>query len=287
MKTVIVGVGLIGGSLARDMRQTGFSKEIIGVDQNEENQTDALRLGLVDRIEKFESAMKFAELVVLAIPVNGIVKILPKVLDLIPANAVVTDMGSTKKLICDSVRNHPKRKNFVAAHPMAGTENSGPRAALSGLFANKTSVICDVDESGVREVEAVKNLFESLQMRLVYMTSKDHDLHTAFVSHLSHISSFVLANTVLDKEKNDKAIFDLAGGGFESTVRLAKSSPEMWSPIFEQNRDFILVALSAYIDRLEKFKTAIEKNAFDETHQLMQEANEIRRVLSQMNVRKS
>jgi prephenate dehydrogenase len=285
MKTTVVGLGLIGGSLALDLRARGFASRIIGVDANAEHSATAMKLGLVDAVEGLEGAIGQSDLVILAVPVDFICGLLPQVLDLLPPHATVTDMGSTKGLICAAVAGHRNRAQFVPSHPMAGTENSGPTAAFSGLFDGKAAVICDSHESGAAHLKLIEQMFDALKMRRIYMTSREHDLHTAYVSHLSHISSFVLANTVLALEKNVNTIFDLAGGGFESTVRLAKSSPDMWAPIFEQNRGHVVAALASYIGHLQIFHQALVDQNVTATRQLMEDANGIRRVLVSMGAR--
>ena len=284
MKTCVVGLGLIGGSLALDIRARGFTREIVGVDLNPAHAKQAQELSIVDRTTSLSEAVAEADLIVLATPVNGIERLLPQVLDLIRDHATVTDMGSTKEAICRSVAQHPRRNHYVASHPMAGTENSGPSAAISGLFALKTAVICNRDQSGASHLKRVEDLYRCLDMRLVYMSDSEHDLHAAYVSHLSHISAFVLANTVLDKEKYvENTIFDLAGGGFESTVRLAKSSPEMWADIFNQNRANVLDALENYIAQLQNFRLSLQEQNPTQLKDLLVNANQIRAVLAQMN----
>ncbi len=280
---VIVGLGLIGGSVALDLKRRGFAAHIVGVDSNEGHCAQALELGLVDEILPLERALNNAELVILAIPVNAIAGILPGILDKIPEKCSITDMGSTKQSICLAAASHPKRGQYVASHPMAGTENSGPGAALYDLFNGKVAVICDEAASAPLHLQRVESMYKVLGMRLLRMGSAEHDLHAAYVSHLSHITSFVLANTVLAKEQNANTIFDLAGGGFESTVRLAKSSPEMWAPIFEQNRENIIHALESYIEHFQKFHRTLVQQASDETRGLMADANRIRRVLTKMD----
>lgn len=287
MKVTIVGLGLIGGSAAIDMRAEGFANFIAGVDQNEEHSQLARNRGFCDIIQPLEEALKSAELVILAVPVDVIKKMLPHVLDKIDPTATVTDMGSTKEMICNQIKNHPRRHQYVASHPMAGTEYSGPLAAIRGLFSGRTTVICEAELSGAPDLRRIDALYDALGMRKVYMTPKEHDLQTAYISHLSHISSFVLANTVLDKERNVRTIFDLAGGGFESTVRLAKSSPDMWKPIFEQNREHVLAAVNAYMIHLEKFRLSLEENQLDVAYGLMFEANSIKRVLQTLSQRRS
>ena len=282
MKLAVVGLGLIGGSMALDLKARNFVSEVLGVDQNEVHTKEALKLGLVDRITTLEEACKEADLIILATPVNVLSSLLPKVLDLIQPYGTVTDVGSTKAKITVSIKNHPKRKQFVPSHPMAGTEFSGPQAAHLGLFKDKATIICDSNDSGAEHLQKVIEMYQQLEMRVLYMNSKEHDLHAAYVSHLSHISSFVLANTVLDKEKNVNAIFDLASAGFESTVRLAKSSPDMWAPIFEQNHDHIVEALGAYIDHLKTFQQTLVAKDYTSTKALMTQSNEIKRVLEKI-----
>jgi prephenate dehydrogenase len=226
-----------------------------------------------------EEAVSDTDLVVLATSVNVLLKQLPQVLDLIKPYTVVMDFGSTKELICQTVENHPKRGQFVASHPIAGTENSGPDAAFPGLLKKKIMIICDKEKSTKQALETVVSLMKHCEMRLSYMNSAEHDRHLAYVSHLSHISSFALGITVLDKEKDEKSIFEMAGSGFSSTVRLAKSSPEMWGPIFTQNKENISAALGAYIRRLQIFKDIIDSSDESKSKELMQHANEIRRVL--------
>ena len=285
MKLAVVGLGLIGGSMALELKQKGFVNEVLGVDANPQHQKQALELKLVDRILSLADACKETDLVILATPVSVISKLLPAVLDQLKSGAVLTDVGSTKGAMIEAVQNHPKKKSYVPSHPMAGTEFSGPEAAHLGLFQGKAAVICDREQCDPEATEKIEALYEALQMRLIFMGSKEHDLHAAYVSHLSHISSFVLANTVLDKEKDQDAIFNLASGGFESTVRLAKSSPEMWAPIFEQNQTNITEALGEYIERLKGFHQNLVQKNFEGTKTAMKQANEIKRVLVQIGNR--
>ena len=282
MNIAIIGLGLIGGSIALDLQKRGFANKIIGVENNTDNAKKAVELGLVNKISDMDNAIRESELIILAIPVDSIIKLLPEILSKIHKNAVLTDVGSTKKDICKIIENHPYRSRFVASHPMAGTENSGPEAAIKDLFNDKTCIICDKNKSDESAVRIIEKMYKILGMRIVYMNSDDHDLHAAFVSHLSHITSFALANAVLEKEKDRKTIFDLAGGGFESTARLAKSSPDMWSPIFSQNKDNICEALDLYIKHINLFKKHISENNTAEFKSLMNNANAIRRVL--MNI---
>jgi len=279
MKTTIIGLGLIGGSMAIDLRKAGVATELIGVDRNAANGERAVERGLVDRIESDDKAISHADLVIVAIPVNAMTQLLPSMLDNVKAGAVVIDAGSTKSSIAKAVAHHPKREQFVAAHPIAGTENSGPDAAFSGLFRNKTNIVCERDKSSEFALTVAMRVFDALGLNTIFMEAEEHDKHVAYVSHLSHVSSFLLGQTVLDIEKDEKNIFALAGSGFASTVRLAKSSPEMWAPIFEQNLEYLSQALSEYIMHLQKFHYHLMKRDTKELHRIMSGANEIRRVL--------
>ena len=279
MKQVsIIGVGLIGGSFALDLRHHIPEVCITGIDHNETHLTEALALGIVDQTGDLNTLVT-ADLVVLAIPVNSALKVLPKVLDLISDQAVVIDMGSTKEAICRVVSTHPRRGQFLATHPIAGTEFSGPSAAIQGLFKNKTNIICEVEKTLPALGEAVITVFKTMGMHLRFMAVNDHDKHIAYVSHLSHISSFMLGKTVIEKEKNERNIFDMAGSGFESTVRLAKSSPDMWTPIFEQNKINVIETLTEYIQNLNQFKAYMEKDDFEAVHNEMKNTNYIKQIL--------
>ncbi len=279
MKITIVGLGLIGGSMARDLRKAGFADEIIGVDNNAVNLARALELGLADRGASLEEGVQEADIVLLAIPVDKIVSVLPVILDCIDPAASVTDVGSTKQLICKAVDNHPRRGNYVPAHPMSGTENSGPDAAVEGLFEGKICIICDQEKSKPQHIALVEKMYHAMGMDIAYMSSDEQDHTTAHVSHLPHITAFALANAVL--ASNDRnIIFDLASGGFRSTARLAKSSPEMWGPIFKQNQGYVVESLDLFIKHLEEFKQSLISK--DDTHmyELMQNANRIREILN-------
>ncbi len=279
MKLTVLGLGLIGGSMAIDLRKSRFATELNGIDSRPEHAAEAVRLGIVDRTTDFESGVKEADLVLLALPVDQIILLLPRVLELISPSSTVVDVGSTKRQIVAEVAGHPLRGNFVATHPMAGTENSGPGAAIPKLFAGKLTIICDHEQSRPQHLALVEKMYQSLGMSTAYMSSDEQDHTTAFVSHLPHAAAFALANAVLAKEERN-IIFDLASGGFNSTVRLAKSAPEMWAPIFRQNRDYVVEAVTAYIHHLKEFKEALKQD--DETHllNLIHEANKIRTVLS-------
>ncbi len=282
MKVTVIGLGLIGGSMAKDLKKSGFATEIIGVDANPGHLKEALKRGIADRTCSMEEAIICADLLLLAIPVDNIARILPRVLDLITPSTTVTDVGSTKKVICDTVVDHPNRGNYVPSHPMSGTENSGPQAAVNGLFEGKISIICDHEKSGPQHLALVEKMYQSLGMLIAYMTADEQDHSTAFVSHLPHATSFALANAVLDHEER-KIIFDLASGGFRSAVRLAKSSPEMWNPIFKQNRVYLVEALEVYIKHLQEMKEGIRDEDEKQTEKLMRNANRIRGVLDQKN----
>lgn len=287
MRTTIIGLGLIGGSIAIDLRKAGIATTLVGVDHNAEHAAQAIALGLVDQVESLEKAVASAELVIVAIPVNALSKVLPAVLDLVSPSAVVIDTGSTKGLICKAISDHARRGAFVAAHPIAGTENSGPEAAFSGLFLNKTNIICEAEKSSPAARTVAENVFGALGMNTIYMEAEEHDKHVAYVSHLSHVSSFLLGQTVLDIEKDEKNIFALAGSGFASTVRLAKSSPDMWAPIFEQNLDYLSQALQEYIMHLQRFHYLLLKRDTNELRQVMTKANEIRRVLEGIELKQT
>jgi prephenate dehydrogenase len=287
MKVTVIGLGLIGGSIALDLRKTGVATELVGIDQNSDNAAKAVKLGLVDKILSEEKAIQQADLLVIAIPVNAVCQLLPSILDTIHKGAVVIDAGSTKGMICKTVANHPQRSQFVAAHPIAGTENSGPDAAFHGLFRNKTNIICEKEKSSDAALALAERVFTALGMNTIFMEAEEHDKHVAYVSHLSHVSSFLLGQTVLDIEKDEKNIFALAGSGFASTVRLAKSSPDMWAPIFEQNLEYLSQALLEYIMHLQRFHYHLLKKDTDELRRIMSKSNEIRRVLEGIELKAS
>lgn len=278
MTITIIGVGLIGGSMAISLREQKIATTIIGVDNNEANLVRAKELGLIDTSMPLEEAFAQSQLVILAIPVDGVLRLLPQLLDK-ATKQVIMDVGSTKEKILALVKDHPNRGRYVAAHPMAGTEYSGPDAAIPNLFLQKTMVLCDVKHSDEDAVEMAEDLVDRLQMRLVYMNAEEHDLHTAYVSHISHITSFALALTVLQKEREAGRIFELASGGFESTVRLAKSSPDMWVPIFKHNRNNVLDVLDEHIHQLQSMKALLENEDYDSFYKAIQRANKIKKIL--------
>jgi prephenate dehydrogenase len=278
MTVTIIGVGLIGGSLAIALREKGIANYIIGVDNNIKHAETALKMKLVDEIKSLEDAISDSELIILAIPVDAGEKVLPNVLDVIK-NQTVIDVGSTKERIINAVKNHPRRAQFVATHPMWGTEYSGPEAAVQNAFVNKAVVICNKNEIDDAAHNLISEMYKKLGMHVIYMNATDHDLHAAYISHISHITSFALANTVLEKEKEEDTIFELASGGFESTVRLAKSNPEMWVPIFMQNKENILDVLNEHITQLRKFKSCLEKENVQYLGELIRHANAIGKII--------
>lgn len=285
MRISIVGIGLVGGSFALAVREKYPKAYFIGVDASPVHGKLALAKGIVDSLLPLAEAVAQSDLVVLATPVNVILDLLPVVLDQLPADGTVIDLGSTKGLICDLADQHPKRVQFVAVHPMAGTENSGPGAAFRELLPGKNLIICDRAKSQPNSLKLTEALFLDIGMKLFYMTPQEHDLHLAYVSHLSHISAFALGLTVLEKEKDEQAIFDMASTGFGSTVRLAKSSPQMWAPIFDQNRQNVSQALADYIDFLQQFKAVIDEGNVASSLDFMVRANVIRRVLEGIDKR--
>ena len=274
----IIGIGLIGGSMAIALKQNGFAVKVIGVDENPLHCNEALHLKLVDEVLDPEAAMQEADIIILATPVNIADVLISKILSLVDTQVVI-DVGSTKNSICILADLHANRGRFVASHPMWGTEFSGPSAAVKDAFKNKAVVICGKDKSDPDAIRIAENLYKSMDMHLLYMDSIAHDLHAAYISHISHISSFALANTVLEKEKEENAIFEMASGGFESTVRLAKSNASMWLPIFKHNRENILDVLNEHITQLKKFKSCLEKENYGYLLDLITNANDIKKVL--------
>lgn len=286
MKVAIIGLGLIGGSFALALKQHKLSKHIIGVDSKPTHLEDAHNLRIIDTKANLQEAVQQADLIVIAIPVNAIPSVLVQVLDMIKDSQIVIDMGSTKQVIARQVANHPNRKRYVACHPIAGTENTGPTAAFPSLYRNKVNIICDKEKSCNEALKVVMPIFETLEMKIIFMESSAHDKHIAYVSHLSHVSSFALGKTVLEIEKSEKTIFNMAGSGFASTVRLAKSSPDMWTPIFDANAENISKALQAYIENLLELKHYIDNHKTANTHNLMTKVNDIKRILNGMDLSK-
>lgn len=279
MKLTIIGVGLIGGSIALKLREKGFVDYVYGVDQNEQHLAEAKELEIIDESSSLENAVQNSDLIILAIPVDSARKLLPTVLDLVNHTQTVMDVGSTKGGIVNAANMHQNRNRFVAFHPMWGTENSGPKSAISDSFSGRAGVICDKDDSAPDALKMVEKVAKTLGMNLLYMDAESHDIHTAYISHISHITSYALANTVLEKEREEDTIFQLASSGFSSTVRLAKSHPEMWVPIFRQNKENVLDVLNEHITQLRKFKSALEKDNFEYLEELIRNANKIRGIL--------
>lgn len=279
MIVTVVGLGLIGGSFALQLKKNGFATEVLGVESNEEHAKIAMERKLVDQVLPLSDGVKQADLVLITVSADATLKLLPTILDLVDQQ-VVMDVCSIKELICSKVESHSKRENFVASHPMAGTEYSGPNAALEGLYHGKTVVLVETEKSSEKALAIVNKMYQNLNMRIITMNAEEHDKHAAYVSHISHVSSMALALTVLEKEKNQKNIFDLAGGGFDSTVRLAKSSPEMWSYIFTNNSKNILAVLDEYIDQVNRFKNLIYNAKESEINGLIKSANKIEKILN-------
>lgn len=280
MKNIyLIGVGLIGGSFAIDIKKQYPDTIIHGISRKEVTLEEALSLNLIDKKATLND-LENADLVIISIPVDATVKMLPTILDKIADHTLVIDAGSTKEAICKVVEDHPKRRNFLACHPIAGTENSGPSAAIPNLYVGKTNIICEVEKTTFKLQEKALQLFTTIGMRIRYMDPVAHDKHIAYVSHLSHISSFMLGKTVLEKEKNERDIFDMAGSGFASTVRLAKSSPAMWTPIFQQNKENVIETLEEYISNLQHFKVLMQQENFEEIYNEMENTNYIKQILN-------
>lgn len=285
MKVYVIGIGLIGGSMVLDIKEKHPDATIFGIDSNEKHLQEAIDLGVIDQTGNFEDLAE-ADFVIVSVPVDVALLVLPKVLDLVGNETVVFEVGSTKKPICKTVENHPKRRNFIATHPIAGTEFSGPSAAIKGLFQGKTNIICEVEKTTFKLQEKALRLFAEIGMKIRYMDPVSHDKHIAYVSHLSHISSFMLGKTVMDKEKDEQDIFDMAGSGFESTVRLAKSSPAMWTPIFKQNKEYVIETLEEYISNLIRFKNLLKEEDYNAIFEEMESTNKIKGILNGLTIKK-
>lgn len=284
----VIGPGLIGGSMALDLKKSKFAGAVLGYDKDPENGAAALRLGIIDRAVSLEELMRESDVVLLCIPVDAAVRLLPSLLDRLAARPdlssgtgrpFIMDVCSVKGPIVEAVKEHPLRGRYVAGHPMAGTEYRGAIAAQAGLFEGRAGILCETEASDADAVAVAESLFSALGMRIVRMSARQHDIHTAYVSHLSHVISFALAHTVLDKEQDDKHIFDLASGGFSSTVRLAKSNADMWTPIFLQNKENLLPVVEAYAEHLDRFRSALENEDGQELRNLIAEANKIKRII--------
>ncbi|WP_339629048.1 prephenate dehydrogenase [uncultured Maribacter sp.] len=278
MNVFVIGIGLIGGSLAKDIKSTQEDVTVYGIDSNDTHLAEAKDLGIIDKKASYQD-LQLADMVIVSIPVDVMVKELPKILDAVHEDCVVFDVGSTKSLICKTLESHPKRRNFLACHPISGTEFSGPSAAINDLFRDKTNIICEVELTAFKLQEKALQVFQSIGMRIRYMNPEAHDKHIAYVSHLSHISAFMLGKTVIEKEKNERDIFDMAGSGFESTVRLAKSSPAMWTPIFKQNKENVVETLDEYIHNLTAFKELLLQDDYEGIYNEMNNTNKIKGIL--------
>ena len=275
----VVGVGLISGSFGLGLKEKGLAKNIIGVSRTEASVRKALELGIIDETMSLQDAVKKSDLVYVAIPVDVTVPVMKQIMDIVSDGQIVADAGSTKHALCDALKSHPMRRRFVATHPMWGTEYSGPEAAVRDAFVGRACVICEKEKSDGNAVDIIEDIYKRLGMHIIYMDADSHDLHAAYVSHISHITSFALANTVLEKEKEEDAIFELASAGFESTVRLAKSNPAMWIPIFMQNKENVLDVLNEHIAQLRKFKSCLEKENYEWLAELIQNANKIQKII--------
>ncbi|MEO9662656.1 MAG: prephenate dehydrogenase [Maribacter dokdonensis] len=284
MNVFVIGIGLIGGSLAKDIKSAFDNVTVYGIESNEANLAEALSLGIIDKKATYQD-LQLADMVIVSIPVDVMVTELPVILNAVHEDCVVFDVGSTKSMICKVLENHPKRRNFLACHPIAGTEFSGPSAAINNLFKDKTNIICEVELTAFKLQERALKVFQAIGMRIRYMNPVAHDKHIAYVSHLSHISSFMLGKTVIEKEKNERDIFDMAGSGFESTVRLAKSSPAMWTPIFKQNKKNVVETLEEYIQNLTAFKELLLKDDYEGIYNEMNNTNKIKGILKRNTVK--
>lgn len=279
MKVGIIGLGLMGGSFAIDIKTKFPDSEIFGIDSSNKNLDKALELGLIDYSIDFKD-LKNMDLILVSVPVDKMFDLIDKVLNLIGYNTLVFDVGSTKEPICNYLKNHKKRSNYLAAHPMAGTEFSGPKAAIKGLYVGKTNIICEFEKTDKKLGKLALEIFDALNMKTIYMDPKSHDIHVAYVSHLSHVSSFMLGKTVIEKEKNENNIFDLAGSGFESTVRLAKSNPRTWTPIFLQNKINLAASIDEYISNLNLLKQLIIDGNDKELIKVLNNTNRITEILN-------
>ena len=279
----IIGLGLIGGSMAIDLKRRGFASSVLGVESSPLHAEAALKMQLCDEIVPYEECIRRSDIIVVAVPVGTAVKMVCDILDHFQAadatDKIVIDVCSTKEQINQSTQYHPRREQYVSTHPMAGTEYSGPWAAMPNLFDGRACIIANQEESSPRALKQIEQLYDVLNMRLLFMNASSHDVHTAYVSHISHVTSFALALTVLDKEKDEKHIFDLASGGFSSTVRLAKSSADMWVPILSQNHDNVLRVIDTYIEKMKAFREAIAEYDQDRIRSLIEEANRIKKIL--------
>ncbi len=279
MTTFVIGIGLIGGSFALSLKDNNLTQCVLGYDASPANLSQALELGLIDKEVDLEEGIAQADLIVLSIPVDSMPTLAIKVLNRVSPNQVVIDMGSIKEELCEVISMHANRRNFVATHPMWGTEHSGPQAAQKNAFKGRTCVICEQEKSNPEAVELVKNIYTTIGMPVIYMDADEHDIHVAYISHISHITSFALALTVLEKEREEQHIFDLAGGGFESTVRLANSSASTWVPILTRNKYNVLDVLREHIHQLQIMRKALESDDRETLTKMMRKANTIQKII--------
>ncbi|MBQ4183323.1 MAG: prephenate dehydrogenase [Bacteroidales bacterium] len=279
MTVGIIGLGLIGGSMAIDLKRRGFAERVLGVENDSLHAAAAEKIGLVDEVVSLEECIGESDIIVVAVPVGAAVRLVTAVLDRIGDDKIVIDVCSTKEHICQATKYHPRRGQFVSTHPMAGTEYSGPWAAMEGLFDGRACIFANAEESSPKALRTIEELYDCLNMRPIYMNASQHDVHTAYVSHISHVTSFALALTVLEKEKDEKHIFDLASGGFSSTVRLAKSNADMWIPILTQNRENVLQVMDTYIEKMQAFRKAIDEFDEESIRGLIEEANRIKKII--------
>lgn len=278
MNIGIIGLGLIGCSISLGLRKYNFGDKYLGIDSNQENALHAVKLGIVDEIIPFQDILLQSSVIILSIPVDGIEKILPIILNKISNDTVILDTGSTKYDICNRVFSHPKRSRFVATHPIAGIENSGPISANSDLFYKKNCIFCDSELSAPDAISMAEKIYSTMKMRRIYLTSKEHDFYISYGSHLPHVISFSLANTVLKKfEKKEDIFNNMMGSGLYSTTRLARSKPETWLPIFISNRKNLIQAIDAYMNHLEKFRDYLRNKEFHKIDQYIKKANDIKK----------
>lgn len=280
MKVSIIGLGLIGGSFALALKKRLEGVEVFGWDQSAEHRQQAQELGIIDQeANSLEEALTLSDWIILAIPVDAIEALIPACLSQLKPHQVLVDFGSSKELICKAADAQARRSQYIAAHPIAGTEYSGPGAAFADLFENKVMIVCDSAKSNQKAIADFRKLCKMVGMETRYLSAVDHDTHLAYVSHLSHVIAFGLSNTVLEQEKHDEHLLDLAGSGFASTVRLAKSSPNMWTPIFRKNSKAILESLDHYLDHLHKFRDILDTGDDEAIHHFLTKGREIRKIL--------
>ena len=280
MKILFVGTGLIGGSFSLALKGHNLITSAGGFSRNPTNLDRSLELGIIDKkFTSLDEGINWADWIILSIPVDAIVKLLPGIMDQLQDHQVVIDFGSTKATICEAVADHPRRSQFIAAHPIAGTEYSGPDAAFADLYIDKLMIIGEQERSDPKALAKLEKICKQLQMRLEYMGATAHDTHLAYISHLSHVTSFALSCAVLEKEKDGDIILELAGSGFASTVRLAKSSPDMWAPIFFENKEKVLAAVNRFSDQIERFRLLLENNDWEGMQQFLEEGRKIKKVI--------